>query len=200
LQNSYTASPDPNIAMATQYSQGGETATKGFEGETNIYLYKGLSLYANGSVGAAHFVSQTIDGAVNPNYQRWVANAPANTAGFGLTYRQRYLDFGIFNKRSGPMWNDGTNATGATANQYAPINPFNVTNLFFNFTMRRGSFLDQSKLRLSFNNLFDQKNIVSVSNGVNANVFTPNGTDLLGLLPGRNVALSFVIGLSPRAR
>ncbi|WP_084079886.1 TonB-dependent receptor [Edaphobacter aggregans] len=208
FQNVFTASPDPNQPTATQYTQAGNQAAKGFEGEANFYLYKGLSLYANGTVGTTKYVSQTVSGVVNPNYNKWVANTPGNTQGLGLTYQQKYLDFGIFNKRVGSMWNDGTSGgslivngtkfSGITLNQYAPINSFNLTNLFFNVTMRKGSFFDQSKLRLSFNNVFDQRGTTSLTPGVKANVYTPDPSDTLGLLAGRSVTVSFVIGLSPR--
>jgi iron complex outermembrane receptor protein len=207
FQNVYNSLPDPNVASATQYTQAGNTAAKGFEGEANFYLYKGLSLYANGTVGTTRYVSQTINGVVNPNYDKWVANTPGNTQGFGLTYQQKYLDFGIFNKRIGSMWNDGTSGTSyvvngttfksITLNQYVPIESFNLTSLFFNYTIRKGSFFDQSKVRLSFNNLFDTRSTTSLTPAIAANTYTPNSGDTLGLLAGRSVTVSFVIGLSP---
>jgi iron complex outermembrane receptor protein len=222
FENVYTSSPDPNQTTATQYTQAGNTAAKGFEGEANLYLYKGLSFYINGTAGTSKYVTQmvptvvTVSGAtklvnvVNPNYNRWVASTPGNTEGFGLTYQQKFLDFGIFNKRIGSMWNDGKSGTypltdgtntynqaGLTLNQYAPINAFNLTNLFFNFTMRKGSFLDQSKLRLSFNNLFDTRSTTSLTPGLKTNTYTPDPSDTLGQLAGRSVTVSFVIGLSP---
>ena len=207
FQNVYNSLPDPNVASATQYTQAGNTAAKGFEGEANFYLYKGLSLYANGTVGTTRYVSQTINGVVNPNYDKWVANTPGNTQGFGLTYQQKYLDFGIFNKRIGSMWNDGTSGTSyvvngttfksITLNQYVPIESFNLTSLFFNYTIRKGSFFDQSKVRLSFNNLFDTRGTTSLTPAIAANTYTPNSGDTLGLLAGRSVTVSFVIGLSP---
>ena len=196
-QNVYTSSPDPNQPTATQYSQAGNTASNGFEGEANVYLYKGLSFYANGTVGTAKYVSQTINGVVNPNYNKWVASAPGNTEGFGLTYQQKYLDFGIFNKRIGSMWNDGGKGSNVI-NQYVPIDSFNLTNLFFNYTIRKGSFFDQSKLRLSFNNLFDTRQITSLTPGLTGPTYKSDPSDTLGLLAGRSVTVSFVIGLSPR--
>ena len=196
FENVYTSSADPNNPSATSYSQAGNTAAKGIEAEGNLYLYKGLSLYANGTAGTAKYISQTVNGVVNPNYDRWVASTPGNTEGLGLTYQQKYLDFGIFNKRVGAMWNDGGKKT-TVINQYVPINPFNVTNLFFNVTMRKGSFFDQSKLRLSFNNLFDTRGTTSLTPVSTSAVYVPNSGDTLGLLAGRSVTVSFVIGLSP---
>ena len=196
FQNVYTSSPDPNNTSAAAYSQAGNTAAKGIEAEGNLYIYKGLSLYANGTAGTTRYVSQTINGLANPNYDRWVASTPGNTKGFGLTYQQKYLDFGIFNKRIGSMWNDGGKKT-TVINQYVPIDAFNMTNLFFNFTMRKGSFFDQSKLRLSFNNLFDTRQVTSLTPALSGPTYVANSGDTLGLLAGRSVTLSFVIGLSP---
>lgn len=196
FENVYTSSADPNNPSATSYSQAGNTAAKGFEGEGNFYIYKGLSLYANGTVGNTKYVSQTVNGVVNPNYNRWVASTPGDTEGLGLTYQQKFLDFGIFNKHIGSMWNDG--GKGSTViNQYAPISAFNMTSLFFNVTMRKGSFFDQSKLRLSFNNLFDTRATTSLTPALSGATYVPNSGDTLGLLAGRSVTVSFVIGLSP---
>lgn len=199
--NAYSASADPNNPI---YTSQGDSVTKGFEGEGNFYLYRGLSFYANGTVGSARYVSAIVGGQPNPNNNLWVANTPSNTQTWGLTYQQKYLDLGILNKRIGPMWNDGTavsttNAViGTNANQVVPIDPFNVTNLFFNYTVRNGSRFDQTKLRLSFNNIFDSHNITGVTPAVKGSTFVPNGGDVLQLLPGRSVMLSVTFGFSPR--
>jgi iron complex outermembrane recepter protein len=199
FQNTYVGSPDPNIATATQYTTSGDSSSKGFEGETNVYLTHGLSFYANGTVGTAKYISQSVNGVVNPNYGLWVANTPANTESLGFTYQQKYLDLGIFNKRIGPMWNDGTASFG-TANQVIPIDPFNVTNVFFNYTVRNGSHFDQTKLRFTVNNLFDQHNITSVTQAATSTTYVPGPGDTLGLLPGRSFTLSVTFGYAPKRR
>jgi iron complex outermembrane receptor protein len=200
FDDTYTSSPDPNVTSGTQYQIGGSIASKGFEGETNLYLTHGVSLYANGTVGSAHYISQILTGATTPNanYQTWVASTPANTEALGLTYQQKYFDAGIFNKRVGPMWNDATGTAGDTRNQVIPIDPFNVTNLFFNYTVRNGGHFDQTKLRLSFNNLLDNKSITSQTQKAKANVYTPGPLDTLGLLPGRSVTLTVTFGYTPK--
>jgi iron complex outermembrane recepter protein len=197
FQNSYVGSPDPNVSTATQYSSSGDSVSKGFEAETNVYLARGVSFYANGTVGTARYVSQVVNGLANPNYNLWVANTPANTEALGLTYQQKYFDLGMFNKRIGPMWNDGTASFG-TANQVIPIDPFNVTNFFVNYTIRNGSRFDQTKLRFSANNLFDQHNITSVTQAATSTTYVPGSGDTLGLLPGRSFTLSVTFGISPR--
>jgi hypothetical protein len=50
---------------------------------------------------------------------------------------------------------------------------------------------------LSFNNLFDTRNIISVTPANKGAIFTPNANDSLGLTPGRSVMLSVTFGYSP---
>ena len=189
--NTYTAPADPNGEV---YTSSGNSVTKGFEGETNIYITHGLSLYANGTAGAARYVSQSLTSStsttsttsLNPNYQAWVANTPANTEAVGLTYQRKAYDVGFFHKRVGPMWNDGTLASGANDNQYIPIAPFNIDNLFVNYTIRSNSHLDGTKLRFSINNLLNTENITSLTAGTTAVTgvpYSPAAGDTLGLTP-----------------
>ncbi len=208
--NAYTASPDPNAVGAQEYQSSGDSGTKGFEGDTNIAIVSGLSIYLNGTVGADRYVSQYIPQGSrsysNPNYGQLAANAPGNTETFGLTYQRHGFDLGLFNKRIGPMWNDNkatvpltfsdgaiTN-TSITANQVIPIDPFNVTNLYVNYTLGSSSHFNNSKLRLSLNNLMDTRNIVGVTAANAGTVFTPAAGDALGLLPGRSITMSVVVG------
>ena len=208
--NAYTASPDPNAVGASEYQSSGDSVTKGFEGDTNLALTHGLSIYLNGTVGADRYVSQNIaSGArtyINPNYQAWVANTPANTETYGITYQRHNVDFGFFTKRIGPMWNDGkttvpltysdntTTSTSITANQYIPIAAFDVANLFLNYTVQNQSRFDNTKLRLSLNNLLNAQNITSVTANNTTATFTPSSLDTLGLLPGRSITLTVILG------
>ena len=195
---------------ASEYQSSGDSVTKGFEGDTNIAIAPGLSIYLNGTAGADHYVSQSIaSGArtyINPNYQAWVANAPANTETYGITYQRHGMDFGFFTKRIGPMWNDGkttaplayndgtTGNVSITTNQYIPIAAFDVANLFLNYTVRNQSRFDNTKLRLSFNNLLNAQNITSVTAANTTTTFTPSSLDTLGLLPGRSITLTVIFG------
>lgn len=192
--NSYTAIADPNIQSGTQFFSSGDSVTQGIEGETNIALAHGLNLYVNGTYGVAKYVSRTVNGATNINYQRWVANTPANTEAFGLTYSRKGMDFGIFDKRVGPMWNDN-----GTFNQVVPIDPFSATNLFLNYTAPGDSRLAGTKVRFGINNLFDVRNIVSVSPATKGANFTPNAGDSLGLTPGRSFSITVNLGVAPRS-
>jgi iron complex outermembrane recepter protein len=99
----------------------------------------------------------------------------------------------------------------------ATINPFTVTNAFFNYTLRTGGPFDETKLRLSFNNLFDEHSITgdsitgtALTQSITANGTTYNdpfnttgptpiaGGDNISVLPGRSIMLSVTFGLSPK--
>ena len=212
--NGYTASPDPNAAGANEYQSSGNSTTKGFEGEANVSLTHGLLIYLNGTVGSAHYTSQTIltgnKSYINPNYGAWVASTPANTETWGLTYNSHGLDFGFLTKRIGPMWNDNKasvifsytdgsvdkKATSITASQVIPIDPFTLSNLFFNYNVHQIPHFGESKLRLSFNNLFNVQGITGLTAGTTGTTFTPAAGDTLTLLPGRSITASFQIGFT----
>ena len=118
----------------------------------------------------------------------------------------------MFNKRVGTFYQDN----GAYHNQ-ATINPFNQTNAYFNYTIRTSGRFDQTKIRLSFNNLFNQHNITGdaitgtaltqtiAANGTTyTDPFTTTGAtpiaggDNISVLPGRSIMLAVTFGLSPK--
>jgi iron complex outermembrane receptor protein len=193
FQNAYSASPDPSTPTATQYTASGDSVSKGLETEANVSVTRGLNFYVNTTVGRATFVTPGL-----PSTGLWVANTPSNTQAFGGTYRIRDFDIGFFHKRVGHMWNDNTATNGAALNQVIPISPFNVTNLFFNFTLRKLERFDQTRFRLSVNNLFNHHDITSLTQVVKGPVFTPGPGDTLGLLPGRSVTLTITFGVAQK--
>jgi len=205
FQNPYTSYLDPTSGENV-FTLTGPSNTKGLEAESNILLGHGLSFYLNGSLGSAKY--QT--GPSYANGGLWVANTPKNTEAFGLTWQQKNWNVGMFHKRVGSMYNDGTGninyvINGITvptpANQAVAINPFDLTNVYINYTIKNSSFLRGSKLGFSVNNLFDNHNVVGVTPAVNATAaapFVPNSADLLNLLPGRSVMVSLTIGYSPK--
>ena len=193
FQNAYSASPDPSIPTATQYTASGDSVSKGFETEANVNITKGLNFYINTTVGRAIFVTPGL-----PSTGLWVANTPSNTQAVGLSYKVRDWDMGFFHKRVGDMWNDNTATNGATINQVIPISPFNVTNVFLNFTLRKWERFNQTKFRLSVNNLFDHHDITSVTQVAKGPVYLPGPGDTLGLLPGRSVTLTITFGLAAK--
>ena len=230
FQNTYVAIPDPNNPSAIDYTSAGDSVTQGFEGEANVYLIRGISAYVNGTEGSAKYVTNGL-----ASKGLWVANAPADTEAVGITYQQKYFDVGIFDKRIGDMWNDNsatvtlpangsltvinpagyaatfTNTAASvknkiTANQVIPIAPFNVTNFYFNFILRKGSRFDGTKFRFTVNNLFNSHALIGESQataGSNSNLwlYTPaGGADQLTLMAGRSVMMTVTFGLSPKNR
>lgn len=142
----------------------------------------------------------------------WVQNTPSDAETEAVTYQRRGWDLGIFNKRVGTMYQDN----GQYHNQ-ATIDPFSVTNLFMNYTIRTGGRFDQTKVRLSFNNLFDSHNLTgdnivgsALTKNISANGATyvdpfntvgptpMNGGDNVSVLPGRSIMLSVTFGLAPK--
>jgi iron complex outermembrane receptor protein len=89
------------------------------------------------------------------------------------------------------MFNDN-----GSVNQAIAIDPFNITNLYLNYTIKSLSEFSQTKLKLTVNNLFDQHSIVGVS-PASANSNAPAAGDILTLLAARSVSLSLTFGLSP---
>jgi iron complex outermembrane recepter protein len=194
FQNSYVATP---VANSYTYSTTPPSNTMGVEAEGNVAITRSLSVFLNGTVASAKYVSTATTSEL------WVASAPANTASEGVTYQNRNWDLGFINKRVGPQWNDNTDANGNLLHQAIPIEPFTVSNLFLNYTVRNGSKFDQSKVRLSFNNLFNNNNIAGVTaanTGTAAAPFVANGMDMLTTVPGRSVMATFQFGFSPKER
>jgi iron complex outermembrane receptor protein len=105
---------------------------------------------------------------------------------------------GFFNKRVGSRYVDNGSVHEATQ-----LDPFWMNNLFINYTVRKHSIFDQSKIKLSINNLFDSHDVVGLSPGVSATStvsYKQDGTDQLQLLPGRSVMVSFQFGFAPKER
>jgi iron complex outermembrane receptor protein len=225
FQNSYTQSTviDPVVF----YLQPG-SISKGFEVETNFYFGYGLSGYFNGTVGRAYYrgtqavsctaAAGTVCTASTPQLIQtvpnglWVAGTPTDTEAEGLTYANKGFDIGIINKRVGQLQQDN----GKYHNQ-GVVNPFPLTNMFFNYTIRSGGRFDQTKIKLSFNNLFDNHNPTSLglkgtaqtqtilANGASyvdqftTTALTPiSGLDQLNLMAARSITLSVTFGLTPK--
>jgi iron complex outermembrane receptor protein len=185
FQNPYSSYLDS--AGESFFFQTGPSNTKGVEAESNILIGHGLSVYLNGTMGSAKYQG----GKTYANGGLWIASTPKNTEAIGLTYQVKNWDVGMFNKRVGPMYNDnGTN------NQAVAIDPFNVTNLFINYTFRGDTYLRGTKVRFGINNLFDQHNIVGVA-PASTKSNAPAAGDILTLLPARSISLTMTFGYAP---
>jgi iron complex outermembrane receptor protein len=203
------------------------SVSQGIEAESNVAFSHGLSLYLNASYEDAKYTGSAITyctasaagcTVTTPTITTptpgglWVAQTPSDTFTEGLTYQHSAWDAGIFNKTVGTQRLDN----GAFHNQ-AEISPFTLTNLFVNYTIRGNTRFNNTKLRLSFNNLFDEHNITgdSIAGAITANTITANGTtysdpfhasqtvtppsgaDAISVLPGRSIAFAITFGLNP---
>jgi iron complex outermembrane receptor protein len=180
FQSNYTATLDP-VSGDTLYFLGPESVTQGIEAESTILVGGGLALYLNGTTGSAKYTDTHL----------WVQNAPRDTETIGVTYNLASWNVGLFSKRVGQMYNDNN-----AIHQAIAIDPFNITNLFVNYTLRGSSKFSQSRLRLAINNLTDSHAITAVTLA-SAKSNAPSAGDVLTLMSGRSVALSLTLGFSP---
>jgi iron complex outermembrane receptor protein len=222
FQNSYSAvtdttPTDPEFGDTANFLQP-SSITQGVEFESNIVLTRGLTLYLNGTAANAYYSGSLNAGTIaSPYYEKapsglWVAQTPADTELQGLTYQSRAFDVGFFNKRVGEQRVDN----GAYHNQ-AIVSPFSVANAYFNYTIRNGSHLDQTKIQLSGNNLLNSHNLTSlaltgspltqtIAGTSDTDLFNTTGPtpiaggDNLGFLPGRSFSISVTFGFAPRER
>ena len=205
FENGYASYLDPDTAEPV-YVPTGPTNTKGVEAESNIFLGYGLSLYLNASFGSAKYQ----EGVNYPNGGLWVANTPRDIEGFALLWQRKNWDVGFVNKRVGSMYNDnGTlsylingQSISYPVNEAISIDPFDLTNIYVNYTIKSQSFLRGTKIGVAVNNLFDSHNIVGIPTAGNAPTlavpYTPSPNDTLTLLPGRSVMISLTVGYAPR--
>jgi len=204
FQNGFDSYYDP-VAADTLFVATGPSNTKGIEAESNIALGHGFSIYGNVSAGSAKYQ----EGRNFPNGGLWVALTPTDLEGLNLLYQHRNWDVGFVFKRVGSYWED--NATlnylinGASVpypvDQAVSIQPWNLENLFINYTIKNSSHFRGTKIRLAINNLADSHALVDIkpsSKPTAAVHFAPSGLDLLNLMPGRSVSLTITGGWAPK--
>jgi iron complex outermembrane receptor protein len=181
FQNAYTSYTDP-VTTEAVFTLPGDSTTTGIEAEGNVILGHGVSAYLNGTLGKAKYVNTGL----------WVASAPHDTETIGLTWQKNNWDLGFFNKRIGQIYNDNGNT-----NQAVAINPFNITNVYLNYTVKQHSWLRGSKIRLSVNNLLDKHSIVGINPASTSTSAAAPG-DVLTLLAARSISLTITGGYAPR--
>ena len=207
------------------------SVTQGIEGEANLSFTHGLGAYVNASYDSAVYTGSVsvacTAGAtgcttgVTPNYIQsapsglHVQQTPSDIETIGGTYQHRAWDAGFFNKRIGTEYIDN----GAFHNQFT-VPSFDFANAYVNYTIRTGGRFDQTKIRLTFNNLFNSSAIngITLANGINtAPAISANGTsyadqfntvgptaiaggDNVSINAGRSIMLSVTFGFSPKQR
>jgi iron complex outermembrane receptor protein len=204
FQNGYDSYIDPTTTEPV-YIATGPSNTKGIEAETSFLLPYGFTLYANGSMGSAKYQG----GPNYPNGGEWVQDAPKNIETVSLLWHHTDWSAGLVDKRVGTMYNDNGSLpyliNGITIpfpiDQAYTINPFNIVNVFANYTVKGSSWLRGSKIGLAVNNLANSHNLVGITPAIAPTASTPytsSPNDVLNLLPGRSVILSFTVGWAPR--
>jgi iron complex outermembrane receptor protein len=181
FQSDYSSTIDAATGD-TVYFLNGKSVTQGVEAESTILVGGGVAVYLNATKGSAKYADTSL----------WVQNAPSDTETIGLTYNVGSWNVGLFNKRVGDMWNDN-----GSLHQAIPIDPFNITNLFFNYTVRGSSRLAQSRIRLAVNNLTNSHAITGIT-AASTKSNAPNAADILTLMSGRSVSVAFNVGLGPK--
>jgi iron complex outermembrane receptor protein len=177
----------------------------GVEFESNIVIGHGLSLYLNGSKGRAKYA----EGLNLPNGGLWVADTPRDVESIMLLYQHQNWDFGLVNKRVGEMYNDNGTITYLIDGQKLPfpadqairLDPFDITNVFVNYTIKNASRFRGTKIQFAANNLANSHNVVGITPATAATpmaLYVPNGGDQLNLLPGRSLTITITGGWAPR--
>ena len=181
-QNDYSSSTDA-VTGDTNWFANGTAITKGVEAESTILVGGGMAVYLNATAGSARYAGTG----------KWAQNAPKDTETLGLTYNKASWNLGFFNKRVGRLYNDN-----GTVHEAFVIDPFNITNLFANYSLQGASRLSQSRIRLAVNNLTDSHAITGVPKAGTAasTSLTPSANDLLTLMAGRSVSVSLTFGLT----
>ncbi|HEY7335937.1 MAG TPA: TonB-dependent receptor [Bryobacteraceae bacterium] len=192
----------PNFGDSYYYATPPSNAT-GFEAEGNFYAGHGLSFNFTGTAARAKYEANAAQTLANGTVlaatpSQWVALTPNYTVSAGVTYTDKRWAAGFFNKDIGPRYVDN-----GAVHQATQLNSFWMNNLFFNYKLPTNSFFNGSKLKLSFNNLFNFHDVVALAPGVSATATVPyvqSGADTLELLPGRSVSVTFEMAMAPRRR
>ncbi len=204
FQNGFDSYIHPTTTE-TVFVPTGPSNTRGVEFESNIVLGYGFHLYLNGSKGSAKYA----EGPGLPNGGLWVADTPRDVETIAVFWQRSAWDVGVVNKRVGRMYNDnGTIAYLVNglklpfpAHQAISLDPFDLTNLFVNYTVRSSSHLRGTSIQFAVNNLFNSHNLVGLTPFMAATPaahFVPNALDRLNLLPGRSISTTGTGGYAPR--
>jgi iron complex outermembrane receptor protein len=235
FDNSYSCVATQSAGDDNSCSLQPSSITQGIEGESNINLTHGLSVYLNASYNTSTYegkvpaictgsaaacaaagpLMETVPSGLN------VRQTPTDMETEGVTYQHKAWDAGFFNKRIGTFYIDSAATSSAPLlpayHNQATIAPFDFANLFLNYTIRSGGRFDQTKVRLSFNNLFNSSAITgdTIANTPNTITLNANGTtyidslntvgqtnisgaDNITIMPARSITLSLIFGFSPK--
>jgi iron complex outermembrane recepter protein len=197
FQNGFDSYLDP-VSGEDIFVSTGPSNTKGIEAESNVALGYGLSLYGNVSFGSAKYQ----EGHNIPNGGEWVTNTPSNIETIALLWQHKNWDVGTF-------YND--NATFAylidgvkipyPVDQAIKLSPFDLENVFINYTMKNSSHFRGTKIQFAVNNLANHHSLVGVTPAVAPTATVPyvqSPGDQLNLLPARSFTITITGGWAPK--
>src|ERR1035437_9828068 len=152
--NPSTSPPDPPIPRASR-----RKATSSSEGDS---LCTSTAPWARRNIRQAKISPMAASG--------WT-NTPKNVESVAFLWRHKNWDIGLTEKRVGTLYNDNGSLTYLIGgikipypvDQAITINPFNMLNVYVNYTIKNQSWLRGSKLGLAVNNLADSHNVVGVT-------------------------------------
>ena len=230
FQSGYSSQTDAPPASRTTIAQP-SSISKGFEGQTNLYMGHGLSAYLNATWEKANYTGfhdhlpDRQPTSINANPYN-LATPPAS--GSSRPHPTPMLKASPTSTTAGMSASSTSTSASSTRTSAAtttksPSIPFDITNTYLNYTIRSGSRFDQTKIRLSVNNLFnlhDATGITSagsvtgttftgISTAGNSKSYTNpfvatvaqaplSGADTISIFAGRSIVLSVTFGLSPR--
>jgi len=202
-QNAYDSYTDL-VLLEPVYVPVGPANTKGIEGEGNVALGHGFSIYANASFASAKYQ----EGKSYPNGGLWVQNTPDHVFGFDPFWTHSNWDVGVTEKIIGQYYNDNSTLNyvingiklAYPADMAVKISQWDLTNFFINYRIKNSSRLRGTKIQFAVNNLANHHSVVGVTpaNGPTvASLYTPAGGDLLNLLAGRSFTITITGGWAP---
>jgi len=204
FQNGFDSYLDP-ASLETVFVATGPSNTKGIEGESSVALGHGFSIYGNLSFGSAKYQ----EGTNIPNGGLWVANTPKNVETVSLLWQHRSWDAGFIEKRVGTYYNDNGTLNyfingvkiPYPVDQVITISPFDIENVFINYTIKNSSVFRGTKVQFAVNNLANHHSLVGVTpaNAATAAVpYAPSLGDQLNLLAGRSFTITVTGGWAPK--
>jgi iron complex outermembrane receptor protein len=178
LDSTYSKSSTADSSGNFGWYASGTQTSQGIEAEANWVLGQGFSLYGNATAASLKYDSNG----------KWVAGAPSDTETLALNYKRANWSVGASANRIGQQYNDDASKN----NEAIVIDPYVVSNLYVNYTVKApSSFAKALKLQLGVNNVFDVHAIAAIANAATGSTTaTPKPTDLLTVTPGRSVQLT----------
>ncbi len=140
-----------------------------------------------------------------------MANTPDNVEGVSLLWQHRNFDFGLTWKRVGRYYQDNGSlnykigglpaAVPFPVDQAYTINPWDLVNVFLNYTIKNSSHFRGTKIQLAVNNLANSHSLVGLTPAVSPTATVPyvqSPLDQLNLLPGRSISITVTGGYAPK--